>query len=74
MRTLDGYDEVKSSIGKCTACHVRKPGSDKLTKKGKKLSSVIADMDELREWLSKEHPDLEEMLAKTPDPEESDKD
>ena len=26
-------------------------------------NAVIADMDELRVWLSKEHPALEEMLA-----------
>ena len=74
MGTVDGYSEIKGTFGRCTTCHVNKPGSTKLTKKGEKLSSVIADMDELREWLSKEHPGLEEMLAKTPDPEESDKD
>ena len=74
MGTVDGYSELKGTFGRCTTCHVNKPGSTELTKKGKKLSSVIADMDELREWLSKEHPGLEEMLAKTPDPEESEKD
>ena len=74
MRTVDGYADLKGTFGRCTTCHVTKPGSTKLTKKGKKLSSVIADMDELRDWLSEEHPDLDEMLAKTPDPEQSDKD
>ena len=33
MRTLEGYDQIKESFGKCTTCHVRKPGSPKLTKK-----------------------------------------
>mgnify|MGYP003702275051 FL=1 len=74
MGTVDGYADLKGTFGRCTTCHVNKPGSTQLTKKGKKLSSVIADMDELREWLSKEHPGLEEMLAKTPDPQESEKD
>ena len=74
MGTVDGYSDIKGTFGRCTTCHVNKPGSTKLTKQGKKLTSVIADMDELREWLSKEHPGLEEMLAKTPDPEESEKD
>jgi len=74
MGTVDGYADLKGTFGRCTTCHVTKPGSTKLTKKGKKLTSVIADMDELRAWLAKEHPDLEELLAKTPDVEESDKD
>jgi len=74
MGTVDGYSDLKGTFGRCTTCHVNKPGSTELTKKGKKLSSVIADMDELRVWLAEEHPGLEEMLAKTPDPEESDKD
>ena len=73
-RTVDGYADLKGTFGRCTTCHVTKPGSTKLTKKGKKLTAVIADMDELRDWLSKEHPDLDEMLAGTPDVEESDKD
>lgn len=74
MGTVDGYADLKGTFGRCTTCHVNKPGSIKLTKKGKKLTSVIADMDELRVWLSKEHPALEEMLAKTADPELSDED
>jgi hypothetical protein len=57
--TLDGYAQVKSSFGKCTTCHVRKPGSTKLTKKGKELASVVDNMDELREWLKKNHPETE---------------
>ena len=73
-RTVDGYADLKGTFGRCTTCHVTKPGSAKLTKKGKKLTAVIADMDELRDWLSKEHPDLDEMLANTPDPGESEKD
>ena len=56
MRTLDGYDQIKASFGKCTACHVRKPGSEKLTKQGKELASVVESMAELREWLEQNHP------------------
>jgi len=57
MGTMNGYDQVKSSFGKCTPCHVRKPGSTKLTKQGKELASVVDNMDELREWLKKNHPE-----------------
>jgi hypothetical protein len=57
MGTMEGYDQVKSSFGKCTTCHVRKPGSTKLTKKGKELASVVDGMEELREWLKENHPE-----------------
>lgn len=59
MGTLAGYDQVKASFGKCTTCHVRKPGSIKLTKKGKELASVVDSMEELREWLKKNHPTVD---------------
>lgn len=74
MGTVEGYADLKGTFGRCTTCHVNKPGSTKLTAKGKKLSSVIADMDELRSWLAKEHPGLDEMLATTPEPQESKED
>jgi len=56
-RTLDGFDEVKGTFGKCTTCHVRKPGSTKLTKKGKELADVVDNMEELRAWLAENHPE-----------------
>lgn len=56
MHTLDGYDQVKASFGQCTSCHVRKPGSKKLTKKGQQMASMVKDMAALREWLQQNHP------------------
>lgn len=56
MHTLDGYDQVKASFGKCTSCHVRKPGSKKLTKKGQQMAGMVKDMSALREWLQMNHP------------------
>jgi hypothetical protein len=56
-RTLEGYDQVKGTFGKCTTCHVRKPGSTKLTKKGKELAEVVGSMEELRAWLDEHHPE-----------------
>ena len=55
--TLEGYDEIKGSFGRCTSCHVRKPGSDKLTKEGKKMAEMVDSMEELREWLAENHPE-----------------
>jgi len=55
---MDGYDQVKSSFGKCTTCHVRKPGSTKLTKHGKELAGVVDSMNELREWMEANHPEI----------------
>ena len=37
MRTLAGFDELKATFGACTSCHVTKPGSKKLTAKGKEF-------------------------------------
>ena len=54
--SLDGFDRLSTTFGKCTSCHVRKPGSMKLTKQGKKFAEVIGSMDELREWLDERHP------------------
>lgn len=54
--TLDGYDSLKQSFGRCTTCHVRKPGSTKLTKKGKQFAELVKDMDSLRQWLKEGHP------------------
>jgi cytochrome c2 len=56
MHTLDGYDQVKASFGQCTSCHVRKPGSKKLTRKGQQMASMARDMSALREWVQQNHP------------------
>jgi len=56
MRTLDGYDDIHSSFGHCTSCHVRRPGSKQLTRKGKQFQSSVKDMAELREWVRQNHP------------------
>jgi cytochrome c553 len=56
MRTLEGYDEVTEIFGQCTSCHVRKPGSLKLTPMGRRFAGLVDDMDGLRDLLNKEHP------------------
>jgi len=56
LRTLDGYAELIATFGRCTHCHVGKPGSRKLTKAGKRLSVVVNDMKEVREWVKRYHP------------------
>lgn len=56
MRTMEGYDEIVDTFQECTACHVRKPGSERLTPRGRRLSRVIRDMEELRAWLVSAHP------------------
>lgn len=56
MHTLDGFADIRGSFGRCTACHVRKPGSLKLTKKGKELAGQVKDMNELRQWVQQQHP------------------
>jgi nitrate/TMAO reductase-like tetraheme cytochrome c subunit len=56
QQTLDGYDAITGSFGKCTTCHVRKPGSAKLTKKGQQVAELAKDMESLRQWLKEGHP------------------
>lgn len=55
-RTVDGFDAIQSSFGRCTSCHVRRPGSTKLTKKGLKMAEMVHDMAELQQWLKERHP------------------
>ena len=55
-RSLDGFDQIKESFGKCTMCHVRKPGSSKLTTRGREFSAMVKDMKDLRDWVQKNHP------------------
>jgi hypothetical protein len=59
VRSLEGFNELEAEFGRCTHCHVRKPGSDKLTREGKKLAEVVNDMTELKAWLEKKHPKSE---------------
>ena len=56
MGSLDGYETLTNTVGRCTACHVRKPGSKRLTKTGKSFSEVVKDLEEFRQWLDEQHP------------------
>ena len=58
MGSFDGYDGLQANFGKCTGCHVREPGSAKLTPTGEKYQAVIREMDseELSEWMMRPHP------------------
>ena len=56
MGSLDGYDQLETDFGKCTTCHVKTPGSKKLTKTGKKYQSLTEDMEGLKDWLMEPHP------------------
>ena len=44
------------TVGECTTCHVKKPGSAKLTKAGKAFQSLVGDMSGLKVYLQEEHP------------------
>ena len=54
--SFDGYEEIKAGFSKCTQCHVKKPGSKRLTREGKKFAGLVRDMDGLRDWAKKNHP------------------
>lgn len=56
MGTLDGYDALAENFGRCTDCHVKKPGSLKLTKKGKEFKEMVGDMKGLKDWMAAHHP------------------
>lgn len=56
MSSLDGYDELKATFSECTTCHVRKPGSLKLTKKGKQFRWMLVDMEGLKMLVQGHHP------------------
>lgn len=58
FRNLEGYDQV-TAFAECTSCHVRKPGSHKLTSTGKRFAEAVHDMAGLRKWLEENHPGLE---------------
>lgn len=55
--SLEGYREVESAFGRCTYCHSREPGSEKLTGEGEKLAGVVEDMEGLQEWVVDSHPE-----------------
>ncbi len=54
--TLDGYGEVVAAFSECTGCHVKKPGSLKLTETGKAFAVAVNDMAGLRRWVKENHP------------------
>ena len=54
MGTVDGYDEIEAAFENCTSCHVRKPGSKKLTKTGQHFAVVVGNMEGLRNLLHRE--------------------
>jgi hypothetical protein len=56
VRTVAGFDELKSTFGACTNCHVAKPGSQKLTREGKRFQGLVEDMEGLRVWMEEHHP------------------
>jgi len=56
MRSLDGYDDVTQAFGDCTTCHVRKPGSTKLTQTGRLFQRLVDDMNGLKTYLQEQHP------------------
>jgi hypothetical protein len=55
-RTFRGYDRLIADFGKCTACHVKQPGSQKLTEQGRRLAEAVSGMQELRAWIELQHP------------------
>ena len=60
MGTLEGFDEIVAVFQKCTTCHVKKPGSEKLTAEGRRFSRLMLDMDDLKDWVRSSHPPVRE--------------
>lgn len=56
MHSLAGYDTLRTTFGRCTSCHVRKPGSRKLTRRGQEYAALVKDMPALGEWIRTNHP------------------
>ena len=56
MRTLEGFDALMAVFQKCTTCHVRKPGSERLTPEGRRFSRVMSSMSDLADWVQSSHP------------------
>ena len=57
MGSFEGLEDLEKAFASCTDCHVKKPGSKKLTRQGKKFNSSIQNMEGLREWLKTAHPE-----------------
>ncbi|KAB2967699.1 MAG: hypothetical protein F9K18_03940 [Thermoanaerobaculia bacterium] len=55
-RTLAGFEDLKANFGACTACHVARPGSKKLTRQGKQFQELVGDMKGLEAWMKEHHP------------------
>jgi len=55
-RSLEGYDELEAEFGRCTSCHVRKPGNTKLTKTGRRYQRLMTDMEGIRDFVLDRHP------------------
>jgi hypothetical protein len=58
MGSLEGYDTVMQVFGSCTHCHVRQPGSQKLTPAGRKFSEMMQGMSAFQDWVRAAHPVL----------------
>lgn len=56
MGSMKGFAEIEASFNRCTSCHVRKPGSGRLTKKGEQFAFFVGDMKGLRAWAVERHP------------------
>jgi cytochrome c2 len=56
MGNLDGFAQLEKTFRSCTACHVARPGSTKLTAEGRKFADLVKDMEGLRDYLAKQHP------------------
>ncbi|MDY7092102.1 MAG: hypothetical protein SX243_03935 [Acidobacteriota bacterium] len=68
--SLEGYETVMQVFGSCTHCHVRKPGSQKLTPAGRKFSEMMEGMAAFQDWVRAVHP----VLASEASPAEPDAD
>lgn len=55
LRTLEGFEEVSAVFGACTSCHVRKPGSTRLTTNGRRFQRLMIDMHGVREFAAAQH-------------------
>lgn len=66
LGSFEGFDQVIADFGACTSCHVRKPGSKKLTKEGRDFARIIRDMKDLQEWMRLRHPTKPPAPAATP--------
>jgi len=71
-RTLEGYSELEAEFGRCTSCHVRKPGNAKLTKTGRRYQRLMSDMEGIRDFVLDRHPEVDLMDHEAPTAEPAD--